>query len=169
MFDRLIDLLVSIWIHIKPIVFIEEFEKAVVFRGGRYIKNWNPGAHLRIPLVDDFYSDVVTPDTQDIREVNVTTLDGKTISIGCQFNLMIIDIKKALVDTHEWRTNLIDISRGILSDHLEDCSWEDIRKKTTKNAVEKKIQKRCDEMGIEISDFNFTDKALSRVFKLFNN
>ena len=108
-------------------------------------------------------------DTLNIPEVNITTLDDVTISIGCEFDLRIVDIVKALVETNDWRTNLVDIAKGIVSGYIEDTGWEEIKKKTTKNAIERKIQKRAEEMGIEISNFNFTDKAKSRLFKLFNN
>lgn len=169
MFDKLVDLLITTWEHFKPIFFILEYEQGVVLRAGTFLKVVKPGWHLRIPFVDDYFTDNVTFDTIDIREVNVTTLDGKTLSVGCKLDIEISDIKLALVNTHDWRSNLIDICRGIISDHLEDCNWEDIRKKTVKNAIEKRIQKRAEEMGINVTNLFFTDKALSRVLKIFNN
>lgn len=168
MLDRLIDLIVALWIHFQPIVFVMQYDEAVVMRGGKYLKNWKPGWHLRIPFVDDFHTDTVMFDTMTIKEVNITTIDGKTASIGGEYDIKIVDIYKALITTHSWRSNMVDVTQGILSDTLEDYSWEDLRKKTTKNAVEKKIQKRAEEMGLEVSNFNFTNKALSRVYKLFN-
>lgn len=102
-----------------------------------------------------------------IEDVNITTLDGKTATIGGEFDLIVSDIKKALNDTHEWKSNLQDISRGIISNELEDLNWDEIRKKTTKNAIERKIKTRALEMGITISNFSFTDKVLSRAIRLF--
>ena len=34
MFDKLIDVLISVWNDFKPIIFIAEFEEGVMLRGG---------------------------------------------------------------------------------------------------------------------------------------
>lgn len=169
MFDKLIDLIISVWHDFKPIIFILEYKQGVMLRGGKFNKILNAGWHLRIPFVDDYLSENVMTDTMQIKEVNITTLDGKTVTIGCEFELTITNIYLALIATNDWRSNLHDMCQGILSDHLEDLNWEDIRKKTNKNSIAKKIKDRALEMGITTNNFNFTDKATSRVFKLFNN
>lgn len=169
MFDKLIDLLVSVWKDFQPLIFVLEYKEGVMFRAGKFKKVWLPGPHLRIPFVDTYYTENVKVDTMRVEEVNITTLDGKTVTIGCEFELNITDIVKAVVNTNDWRSNMHDIAQGILSDNLEDIDWEDIRKKTTKNAIAKKIEQRAIEMGITTHNFNFTDKAITRAITLFNN
>lgn len=166
MFDKLIDLIVSCWDHFKPIMFVLQYEQAILYRGGKYIKTLNPGWHFRIPFVDDYHLENVKGDTMHITSVTITTLDNKTVTIGCEFDFYISDLKKALVDTNDWRGNLHDICMGILSDHLEDCNWDDIKKKTVKNQIFKRIEKRADEMGVVVSNFNFTDKTITRALAL---
>lgn len=169
MFDKLIDLLISVWKDFQPLIFVLEYKEGVLFRAGKFRKIWLPGPHLRIPFIDSYYTENVKTDTMRIDEVNVTTLDNKTVTIGCEFELRISNIYIAVVDTNDWRSNLHHIVQGILSDTLEDIDWDDIRKKTTKNAIAKKIEHRAFEMGITTSNFNFTDKAMSTAIKLFNN
>lgn len=169
MFDKLIEFLINIIDRILPFYVIHQYQEAVLYRGGRLIGPVKPGLHWKIPLLDTYSEDIVTIDTMRIEEVNVTTLDGKTVTVGCEFDVWIIDIVKAMNDTHDWRSNLKDIARGILSDQLEDKNWEDIKKKTTKNAIERKINERAAEIGSAIGNFNFTDKLITRAFKLFNN
>lgn len=169
MFDKLIDLIVSAWNDFKPIIFIFEYKEGIMLRAGKFLKILKPGWHLRIPFVDDFYVENVKTDTMRIKEVTVTTLDSKTVTIGCEFDLRITDIYKAMVDTNDWRSNLQDMCAGVLSDYLEDLHWEDIKRKPTKNAIFKKMEKRAEEMGITISNFNFTDKVVTKPFKLFTD
>lgn len=169
MLDRLISLLIELWTDFKPIIFVQEYKLGVLLRAGKFLKILKPGPHLRIPFIDEYIVDFVKVDTMRISEVNITTLDGKTITIGCEFDLEVTDIYLALIETNEWRGNLHDICQGILSDNLEDLNWDDIRKKTTKNAIFKKINERALQIGVTIDNFNFTDKAISRVYKLFNN
>lgn len=166
MFDRLIDLIISCWDHFKPIIFILEYEEGVMYRRGKLLRSLSKGWHLRIPFVDDIHVENVKADTMNIIPVTITTLDNKTITIGCEFDFYIKDIIQAVVMTNDWRSNLHDICKGILSDHLEDCNWEDIKKKTVKNQIFKRIEKRAEEMGVIISNFNFTDKTITKALAL---
>ncbi len=166
MFDKLIDLLISCWDHFKPILFILEYEEGVMYRGGKLLKSLEPGWHFKIPFIDDWHVENVKADTMNITPVTITTLDNKTITIGCEFDFYIEDIVLAVVQTNDWRSNLHDMCMGILSDHLEDCNWEDIKKKVVKNQIFKKIEKRALEMGVVASNFNFTEKTITRALAL---
>lgn len=165
-FGSLIAWLMSGWDHFKPIIFILEYEEGIMYRAGKLYKALKPGWHFKIPFVDDYHVENVKADTMNIIPVTVTTLDNKTISVGCEFDFHIEDIIQAVVMTNDWRGNLHDICKGILSDHLEDCNWDDIRKKVIKNQIFKKIEKRALEMGVVIDNFNFTDKMITRALAL---
>lgn len=166
MFDKLADLLVLVWHQLKPIIFILQYETGVQFRGGKYLKVLTPGIHFKIPFVDDIHIESTAEDKITIDEVNINTLDNKTISIGGVLELKVIDAYKAFINAHNWRENIVDISRGIISDYLEDCTWEDIKLKKTKNAIFRSIKSKAEEMGIDLLSFTFTDKANSRVYKI---
>lgn len=154
--------------YLKPWVLIDQFEAGVLLRCGRYNRTLYPGLHLKWPFLDYYHSAIVTIDTLEVNEVNITTLDGQTISIGCYIEYLVIDVRKFLLDVNDAKTNMKDICRGILSNHLEDVTWEDIKKKPTINAIRKKLTSKYAEMGVEVKDVMFTDKCKSRVFKLFS-
>lgn len=167
MFDKLIDIIIQIWDNLKPVVFVLEYEEAVLFRFGKFHKAITPGWYFKIPFIDDYHPENVKDDTMSISPITITTLDNKTISIGCEFDFFISDVYLSLVETNDWRTNLFDICMGIMSDHLEDCNWEDIKKKVIKNQIEKRIAKRALEMGITVSNFNFTHKTITKSITLY--
>lgn len=167
LFGSIIAWIQSIWDHFKPLVFVLQYERGILFRFGKFIKVLDPGPHFKIPFIDDYHLENVKTDTLNIAPVSITTLDGKTISIGCEFDFTIDDIVLALVETNDWRSNLHDICLGIMSDHLEDCNWEDIKKKIVKNQISKRIEKRAAEMGVTLSNFNFTDKATTKALTLY--
>ena len=159
--------MIELWNDLKPIIFILEYKEGILLRGGRFIKVLKPGAHFKIPFLDDYHLENVKTDTMRIPEVNITTLDSQSVIIGCQFELRVVDIYKAMIETNDWRTNLQDICQGIISDCLEEKNWEDIKKKTTKNLIARKIEERAAEIGITTDHFNFTDKVITRVIKLY--
>lgn len=169
MFSRAIELLIETWDDAKFIIFIPEFKEGVLLRAGRFKKTLGPGWHFKVPFIDDYFTDSVKTDTMKTDEVSLTTADGKTITVRAEFELRIIDIHKAVIETNDWRSNLQDVAQGIISSILEDLTWEDIMKKSTKTSISKKIKESAFSMGIETKNFNFTDKSISRSFRLFTS
>jgi hypothetical protein len=169
MLDRLIDILLSVWNSFRPVIFILQFQKGVILRAGKYRRSLEPGWYFRIPFIDDYYTENVMYDTFCTNVITVTTSDNKTISIAGEFDLRIDNIYKNLVLTNDWRSNLMDVARGIISDTLRNHTWEEACSNYVKNKIQAKIQKRAIEMGILISNFNFTDRSISITLKLWQS
>lgn len=153
--------------YLKFWVVIEKFEMGVLLTLGKFPIVLKPGYYPKLPFFQYCHIDIVTRDTMEVEEVNVTTLDDQTMSAGYMVEFYINDIKKFLIDTHEARTNMKHICRAIVSSKLEDISWEAIRKKPTNNAILSKLKEKFQEMGVVVINGDFTDKAKSRVFKVF--
>lgn len=166
MFAEIIQWIKDVWNDMKPIIFVNQYENGVLLRAGKYKKTMAPGWWLRIPFVDNYHIENVMPDTIDILPVHITTLDDKTITIGCEIEIKVDDMRMAVIETNDWRTNIKDITRGVLSEHLEDCNWADIKKKVVKNQIMKKLEKRFAEMGITLLYFNYTDKVITKAITL---
>lgn len=168
MFAEVIQFIKDGWNDLKPVLFINQYENGVLLRAGKYNKVLLPGWWWKIPFVDSYHTENIMADTMDIPSVHITTLDNKTVSIGCEVEFKISDIHLAVIECNDWRTNVKDIVRGIISEHLEDCAWEDIKKKVVKNQISKKIEKRFSEMGVTLLYFNYTDKVLTKAITLIS-
>lgn len=155
--------------YVKPWVVVNEYQRAVILRGGKYHRSLEPGTYLKYPIAEYALSDNVKPDTMEIPPITITTADGKTVTIGMIIHYEVPDIKKFLVDNNDSRSNMIQMGAAELSDHLEEINWIDIKKKTTKNAVQRKLNPYFEDMGVKILDLKFKDKAEVRAYKLFND
>lgn len=169
MFDWIAQLLEKFWDYIRFWEIIDPFENGVLVRLGTFKRVLKPGFHLKIPFIDYVYSAITTPDTMNTAPITLTTTDGKSVSIGAVVEFEIDDIYKYTMCTNEPRSNMHDIILGAISEEIEDRDWDEIKKKTTRNAVQRKISKKCEEMGIKITDFYFTDKCQVRPFKIFKD
>lgn len=160
------------WDYIKIFPIINKYEEGVLLRLGRPLKNGKsilkPGPHIKFPIIDYVHTAYVTADTMEIRPVNITTLDGKTSTDGLVVEYEVEDIYKYLIETNDPKSNMHDICRGILSSILEDLNWEDIRKKTTINAITRRIKEKCKEMGVRVKEVYFSDKCLTKAIKIFS-
>lgn len=161
--DKIFDFIKEIWHDFKPIVFINEYQRAVLLRAGSYIKSFNKGWYFKIPFIDTILIDICTIDTMVTKSVHITTIDDKTITAVPVVEYEIVDIKKFMIDTNDARTNMHDIVRAAISDYLTDCTWEECKLKRTINHITRKVKEQCEPMGICVSRVMLTDMCVSRV------
>lgn len=155
--------------YLKFFVIVNDYEEALLLSWGKFKLVRTKGTYLKWPIRDFYYHVIVTKDTLSIDEVNLTTADNQTISVGCVIEFSVKDSKKFLIDTNEAPGNMRDIARGVISNTLEDLTWEDVKKKTTLNAIRRKLTTKYEDMGVEVRDVLFTDKCKSFVLKVFTD
>lgn len=155
--------------HILPFCIVAEYEGGVLLRFGRYKKNLKKGINWKIPLVDYIISTYVTIDTLSLSNVNITTTDSRTITVGAAIEFDVYDVKKYLIDMNDARSNLIDISRGILADYLTDCKWHEIKDKKNLTKIKNKLKKETLNIGVDIKRVLITDIALTTTYTLIKD
>jgi len=168
MFEAIKEFLSMFFEYLKFWVVVNGYQESVILRHGRYLKTLPPGYYFKYPFLDYSIEVMVKTDTKEFDPIAITTLDGKTISIGLQIEYDIFDSKLYIIETNDAVSNMRDIARGEMSDFLEDINWGDIKKKTSKNALKKIISTRYEEMGVRLRDLKFTNKCESRVYRLFS-
>lgn len=148
---------------------VEYWERGILLTFGKPTKVLEPGLHWKVSFCEYIHIVDIKPDTLKTEPICITTLDGKTIIAGLVLNYEIKDVKKFFLENNESLSNLKDMAGGILSDHLEDIGWDDIKKKTTKNALLKKIDLYADSLGIKILDLQFNHKAETKAYSFFSD
>lgn len=169
MLELLKQIFVGFWEYIKILYFVDHWEEAVILRTGKYHRSIGPGYHWKWFIFEKGLSANVKPDTMEIEAVQITTKDKKTISIGLMLDYEVDNIRKFLIEHNDSLTNIIDRSRGEMSDYLEDVEWEDIKKKTTKNALKRILIIYLEKMGVKLNDLKFTTKCEIRAYKFFTD
>lgn len=171
MLDGLIKLLEWIgekWTDfLSPVFVVREFESGVLLRLGKYKKNLSAGVNFKWPLVDEIHKVIKTIDTFHVAAVDITTLDGKQVSVEPIVKFDIIDPKKYILDVNAAGDNFHDITRGIIADYLTDCEWDEIKKKTTLTEIKNKLKNECDEIGVKVYKVYFGRIVTTRMFTVF--
>lgn len=154
--------------YLKFWVRTNDYQEAVILRWGKYIKTLPPGLSFKFPVADYHMFVNVKPDTIEIEPLAITTLDGKTVSTGLMLHYIIADSKKYIIDNNDSLSNMNHIARAEMSDLLEDINWEDTKKKTTKNALQRALTPKFKDMGVTILDLKFTHKCEIVAYKIFS-
>lgn len=172
MLDKLIDILVAFWEQVNPFVIIDHYEAGIHMRLGRKVRDMDIGFHF-VPLKLLFIDKVLTvhtkKDTFHVSNVNVTTTDSKTVSVGAIIEYEVVDPTLYLIETNDAMSNMHDIARGVIADYLTDCTWEEIKQKPTLTKIKNRMKPQFQDMGVSIKQILFGDIAQSRTFTIFKD
>ncbi len=165
---RIFEWLADIWKdYVSPVMVLRCYESGVLLRLGKYKKELKEGINWKLPIIDEVHTIIKTIDTFHVSPVDITTADGKQVSVEPIVKFDIVDAKKYLIDVNNGADNLHDITRGIIADYLTDCDWDDIKRKTTLTAIKNALKKESEDMGVNISKVYFGRIVTTKMFTVF--
>lgn len=168
----LIDWLGGLWDQINPFVIVSQYESAILVRMGVYKRDLPVGLTF-LPLKPLFIDQVLVVhnkrDTFSLENVNITTKDNKSASIGAVIEFEVVDPCLFFLEANDALSNAKDISNGVIADYLVDCNWEEIKQKTTRTEIRRKLGRELEEIGIKVRQVIFTNIAITRVFTIFKS
>lgn len=167
-FIRLLEWLGEKWRdYLAPVFIVRTYESGILLRLGKYNKDLKEGVNFKIPFIDEIHTVIRTVDTFHVNPVDITTLDGKQVSVEPIVKFEIIDPKKFILDVNDGSSNLHDITRGIMADYLTDCEWDEIKKKTTLTAIKNSLKAECDEIGVKVYKIYFGRIVTTKIYTVF--
>jgi len=153
--------------YLSPVTVLRCYEGGVLLRLGKYKHDLKEGLNFKLPLIDEIHTCIKTIDTFALPPIDITTIEGKQVSVEPIVMFEITDPKKYLIDTNEASGNIRDISRGTIADYLADCTWEEIKEKKTLTAIKNSIKKECEPMGILVHKVYFARVVTTKVYTVF--
>lgn len=169
MFDRLVELALQCIGLLIPFVVVNDFERGVVLRCGKFHRELEPGFHWKIPFdVDVIYHDNVVPRTINLKAQSLCTQDGKSIVLGGVVTAKIVDIRKALLEVETIDNVLEDSCYGAIAQCVASHPWDVIRTEAFGEILTKACRKRAWKYGTEIMSVQVGDLAPSRALRLYN-
>lgn len=170
MFDKLIEWLISIIKDVLPFFIVYQYEKCVLFAGGKTYGIYGPGFHLKFPFYDEPYSVTVTTTTVTTSYQSFVTKDGKDVTTRavCKYNIE--DIKKYVEGVNDAVDAITDIAQGHIMRIINAKTWgecgdiEDLNNKIT-IVVRRDVKK----YGIAIEQITLTDLIQAPSFRFFSD
>ena len=92
-------ILIAALIIIPGVRIINQYERGVVQRLGRFRKILDPGLHVIIPYIDTMRSVDVRTTPMDVPKQEVITKDNVTVNVDAVVYFRVIDAKKAVFET----------------------------------------------------------------------
>jgi len=167
MLDRLIDLFVQFIRVFQICVVINEFERGVVLRLGKYNRIIEPGLHWLWPVYyDRYYFANVVPESYDVRIQNLTTADGVQIAIGTVLFYGISDIRKFILEVEDAESVLINATKGVVAGIIQSYDYDELVQLELAKEIYPEIATKALDYGIDVREVAISDFCKARSLRL---
>lgn len=169
MFKEIVDLLVQFGSGFIPFVIVNEYERAVVLRLGRYNRTLEPGYRWIIPFfVEDVLKDNVVPRTYNLDAQSLVTIDKKEIVLSTAINCEIVDIRKATLEVEAVDSTVCDVCYGEIGRQINKHTFDEISDQTFPTVLKNSCNRLIEPYGIKINKVGIIDLSPTHTFRLIN-
>ncbi len=143
-------ILIAALIIIPGVRIINQYERGVVQRLGRFRKILDPGLHVIIPYIDTMRSVDVRTTPMDVPKQEVITKDNVTVNAVVYFH--VIDAKKAVFETTNYAYATSTFAQTALRDVTGNFDLDELLSKRDEisSQIKEIVDAQTDKWGIDI-------------------
>jgi len=147
---------------IKAIKIIREYERAVVFRLGKFQKVRGPGLIILIPFIDKMVKVELRTVTLDVPPQDIITKDNVPVKVNAVVYFKIVNPEDAIVKIENYITATSQIAQTTLRNILGKSELDELLSQRDKisQELQQVIDEQTDPWGIKVSVVEVKDVEL---------
>jgi regulator of protease activity HflC (stomatin/prohibitin superfamily) len=166
MFERLLDLLVSLWDRAAPGEIVDVYAGGGVLRMGKYHRTLEPGYHWKWPFIERVVEVLTCETTQRVPPQSLTTKDGVSIVAACIVRFQISDVEKYVSLIWDQQDVLLDVTAGAVRKATCEMNWAELLVSPPEDTVVKLVRAAVNKYGFKIHNVTFSDLAKAHSIRL---
>ena len=150
----LILILAILFVVIPGIRVVNQYERGVVQRLGRFRRIMEPGLHVIIPYIDTMRTVDVRTTPMDVPKQEVITKDNVTVNVDAVVYFRVIDAKKAVFETTNYAYATSTFAQTALRDVTGNFDLDELLSKRDKisSQIKEIVDTQTDKWGIDIEN-----------------
>ena len=146
---------------------LREYERAVVFRLGRYVGQRGPGLFLLIPIIDRMVKVSLRTVVLDVPPQDVITKDNVSVKVNAVVYFRVFQPDKAILEVENFLYATSQISQTTLRSIVGAAELDDLLAERDKinRALQEVIDHQTDPWGIKVSSVEVKDVDLPAEMK----
>lgn len=165
--EKLVELLTQVWQFFIPFRILDDYERGVVLRLGRFSREIGPGWNWIWFLgIEKALSENVVPKTFDLPAQSITTKDGIEVLVSTVVTAKIRNIKKALLEVDGGGSVIKDACIGSIGTMVASSTWEELRHKDFPEKLRKACHERATVWGWDIMAVQAGDLTRSPTLRI---
>ena len=160
-------LIVGIIIVLRSIRQINEYERGVKFRIGKYSKVLEPGWRLILPIIDSMKKVDIRTKAVDVPEQDAITKDNVSIRINAVLYYKVFDASKVICAVENYQFAVSQLAQTTMRNAVGAVSLDELLAEREKISAEicKVIDEATDPWGIKVENVELKDVALPEEMK----
>ncbi len=144
---------------VPRLLIVDATQLGVAFRRGKHIICLVPGLHIFWPFWTTVTVRAAVRQTDNLPTQALQTKDNKTIVVGGMVRYRIIDVRKAVAETFDLDTAIIDESLAVICEYIVERDFTEVRgnRQKSNTAITKKIRTALKTYGVEVERAQLTD------------
>ena len=132
---------------------LREYERAVVFRLGRFIKVKGPGLILLIPIIDKMVKVSTRMVAMDVEPQDVITKDNVSIKVNAVIYFRVMEAQKAIIEIEDHLYATSQLAQTTLRSVVGESELDDILSERDKinDKLQNIIDQSTDAWGVKVS------------------
>ena len=137
----------------SSIKILREYERAVVFRLGRFLTVKGPGLIILIPFIDKMVKASIRTVAMDVPPQDVITKDNVSIKVNAVIYFRVMDAGKAIIEVEDHLYATSQLAQTTLRSAFGESELDDILSERDKlnDKLQTKIDQSTDAWGIKVS------------------
>ena len=133
---------------------INQYERGVVLRLGKYSRTLEPGFRVIIPYIDKMTKVDVRTTPMDVPKQEVITRDNVTVNVDAVVYSRVIDARKAVLETTNYRYATATFAQTALRDVTGNFDLDELLSKRDEISTQIKeiVDAQTDKWGIDIEN-----------------
>lgn len=150
----IIVLAIILLIIVPGVRIINQYERGVVLRLGKYSRTLNPGFRIIIPYIDHMVKVDVRTTPMDIPKQEVITRDNVTVNVDAIVYFRVIDAPKAVLETTNYSYATSTFAQTALRDVTGNFDLDEILSKRDEISAQIReiVDAQTDKWGIDIEN-----------------
>ena len=160
-------LLIFIVIILSSIRQINEYERGIKFRFGKYVKTMNPGWNIVLPIIESFSKVDIRTKVIDVPEQEAITKDNVSIKINAVIYFNVFDSSKAILEVENYIYAVAQLAQTTMRNAVGAVSLDELLSERDKISAKicEIIDNATDPWGIKVADVELKDVALPEEMK----
>ena len=166
-FMLLFIIVIVVIILLRSIRQVNEYERGVKFRFGKFAKILNPGWNLILPVIESMKKVDIRTKAVDVPEQDAITKDNVSIRINAVLYYKIFDASKAIIAVEDYRYAVAQLAQTTMRNAVGAVSLDELLAERDKISEElcKIVDEATHPWGIKVENVELKDVALPEEMK----
>lgn len=146
---------------------INEYERGILFRFGRFSKILRPGWHFVFPIIHSYKKVDIRTKAVDVPEQEAITRDNVSIKINAVLYYKVFDASKAILAVQNYNYAVGQLAQTTMRNIVGSVSLDELLTEREKLSLEicKIVDAETDPWGIKVENVELKDVALPEEMK----